>query len=97
MLKQSNLNSILKYIFLDQKAVKGNIEGIIVNVKVVVASKRLKAFSLAKSIQEALKEFSMSLQHGVSNYIDICFKIFSVEVACMLLNMQFISKYKNFI
>ena len=39
MLKQSNLNYILKYIFLDQKAVKGNIEGSIVNVKVVVASK----------------------------------------------------------
>lgn len=65
MLKQSNLNSILKYIFRS-KAVKENIEGSIVNVKVVVASKRLKAFSLAKSIQEALKEFSMSLQHGVS-------------------------------
>ena len=40
MLKQSNLNYILRYIFLDQKAVKGNIEESIVNVKVVVASKR---------------------------------------------------------
>lgn len=30
----------LKYIFLDQKAVKGDTEGSIVNDKVVVASKR---------------------------------------------------------